>query len=370
MAENPTASTASDDASDNGPAMFTGQRVMAIVLLVTTAIVFYLCWLLAQPFLPALAWALALAIVGMPLHRWIRQRVKRPSLAAGLSVLAVAIVIVAPAFFVAQQVVSQAVSGATQLKQGIESGELRRQLMSSPQLASVVHFIEKNVNMKGAIEAMVGGAGGTASSIVSGSISAIIQTLVVFFCLFFFFRDRDKVVAMVWRLAPLGRGESDRLFKRLGDTVQATIFGTLVVAAIQGTLGGLMFWWLELPLPLLWGVVMGLLAIVPILGAFIIWMPAALVLAMQGNIWQAVVLTVWGTVVIGLVDNLLYPMLVGSKLRLHTLPVFFSIVGGLFVFGASGLVIGPLILAVADGLVDVWRRRMIVDDENVEHAST
>ncbi|MBC8145153.1 MAG: AI-2E family transporter, partial [bacterium] len=131
----------------------------------------------------------------------------------------------------------------------------------------------------------------------------------------------------------------------------------------QGTLGGLMFWWLGLPLPLLWGVVMGLLAIVPILGAFVIWVPAAIFLVMQGDIWQAVVLAVWGTVVIGLVDNLLYPALVGNKLRLHTLPVFFSIVGGLFVFGACGLIIGPVVLAVADGLVDVWRLRMDAVEE-------
>jgi predicted PurR-regulated permease PerM len=144
----------------------------------------------------------------------------------------------------------------------------------------------------------------------------------------------------------------------VGDTVFATVYGTLVVAAVQGTLGGLMFWWLGLPAPLLWGVVMGLLSIIPVLGAFIIWIPAAVFLAAQGAWGKAVILTLWGTVVIGLIDNLLYPILVGKRLRLHTVPVFIAIVGGLAVFGASGLVLGPVILALCDAALDLWRCRM------------
>lgn len=343
--------------SDNGP-IFTRERVLTIALLIGTAIVFYLCWLLAKPFLPALAWSLALAIVGMPMHRWIAKRVRKPGLAAALSVLAVAIVVVAPAFFVAQRVIVEASAGVAQVRHELQTGALRRQLASNPQMAELLRFAEENLDLKGSIQQLLAGVSGMASGLVSGSIDAIIQTLITFFALFYFFRDRGDVVAKLREVVPLERAESDRLFDRVGSTVEATIFGTLVVAAIQGTLGGLMFWWLGIPLPLLWGVVMGLLAIVPILGAFVIWVPAAILLAMQGEIWQAVVLTVWGTVVIGLIDNLLYPVLVGNKLRLHTLPVFFSILGGLFVFGTSGLVIGPVILAVADGLVEVWRHRM------------
>jgi predicted PurR-regulated permease PerM len=344
------------DSSDSQ--VFTRERVLTIALMIATAIVFYLCWLIAQPFLPALAWALALAIVGMPMHRWIRRRIEKDGLAAGLSVLAIAIIVVAPAVFIAQRVVLEGSAAAQALKSEVETGAFRRQLMADPKIASIVRFIEENVDIKSSFQGMLSGMTGPASSFLSGSIWAIVELLIVFFCLFYFFRDRDKVVATLRGLVPLVRSESGRLFKRLSDTVQATVFGTLVVAAIQGTLGGLMFWWLGLPLPLLWGVVMGLLAIIPILGAFVIWIPAAIFLVLQGEILKAIILTVWGTVVIGLIDNLLYPVLVGNRLRLHTLPVFFSIVGGLFVFGASGLIIGPLILSVADALVDVWRTRM------------
>jgi predicted PurR-regulated permease PerM len=103
--------------------------------------------------------------------------------------------------------------------------------------------------------------------------------------------------------------------------------------------------------------VMALVAVVPVLGAFVVWVPAAIFLALEGNWGKAAILTGWGVVVVGLIDNLLYPALVGKRLRLHTLPVFFSILGGLALFGASGLILGPVTLAVTAALIDVWRRR-------------
>jgi predicted PurR-regulated permease PerM len=158
-------------------------------------------------------------------------------------------------------------------------------------------------------------------------------------------------------LLPLSNREAGEFVERVRSMIHATIYGTVVVAAVQGALGGLMFWTLEIPGALLWGVAMGLLAIIPVLGAFVIWIPAAIGLAAQGSWGKAVVLTVWGTVVVGLIDNLLYPVLVGKEMRLHTVPVFIAIVGGLFVFGASGLVLGPVVLAVTLACIDVLRRR-------------
>ena len=149
----------------------------------------------------------------------------------------------------------------------------------------------------------------------------------------------------------------DRLFSRMGDTVYATIYGTLAVAAVQGTLGGLMFWWLGLPAPVLWGLVMGVLAVVPVLGAFVVWIPAALFLALDGSGGKALMLAVWGGVLVGGIDNVIYPILIGNRLRLHTIPSFIAIVGGLIVFGPSGLILGPVTLTVTLLLLEIWRRR-------------
>ena len=137
-----------------------------------------------------------------------------------------------------------------------------------------------------------------------------------------------------------------RLYRPLGHTIPATVYGTLAGSTVQGVLGGLMFWWLGLPGALLWGVVMALLAVVPVLGAFVVWIPAALFLAMEGSWGKALVLTLWGILVVGTIDNMLRPVLVGNRLKLHTVLAFISVVGGLMWFGPSGLILGPVVLPI------------------------
>jgi predicted PurR-regulated permease PerM len=149
----------------------------------------------------------------------------------------------------------------------------------------------------------------------------------------------------------------DLLCGRIGDTVFAVIYGTGVGAVAQGLLGGMMFWFLGLPAPLLWGVMMALLSLMPVLGAFVIWIPAAVFLALAGSWGKAVVLAVWGVTVIGTIDNLLCPLLVGNRLKRHTVLVFISIVGGLIVFGVSGLILGPVVITTTTGMLEIWCRR-------------
>ena len=118
-----------------------------------------------------------------------------------------------------------------------------------------------------------------------------------------------------------------------------------------------MFWWLGLSAPLLWGVVMALLAVVPVLGAFVVWIPAALFLALEGSWGKALILTLWGMIVVGTIDNLLRPILVGNRLKLHTVLAFMSVVGGLILFGPAGLILGPVALTVTTVLLEIWPSR-------------
>ena len=194
--------------------------------------------------------------------------------------------------------------------------------------------------------------------IVAGSVAAATAWLIMIFVLFFFLRDRTRVLATVTRFLPLTGAEAGELFKVTADTVHATVYGTLGVALLQGTLGGLMFWWLGLPAPLLWGAVMAVLSVLPVLGAALVWVPAAAYLALSGEWTDAIILSAFGIVVIGLVDNLVYPLIVKGRIRLHAVPVFIAILGGLIVFGASGIVLGPLLLALTDELVTLWRRHL------------
>ena len=155
-----------------------------------------------------------------------------------------------------------------------------------------------------------------------------------------------------------------RVFSGISDTVHATIYGTFTIAVVQGTLGGLMFWWLGLPAPLLWGIVMALLAVVPVLGAFIIWIPAAIFLVLEGSGGKALLLTLWGTIVVGGIDNLLYPIFVGRRLKMHTVLAFISLVGGLIVFGPSGLILGPVIFTVTRLLLEIWSSQNKAEQAN------
>lgn len=239
----------------------------------------------------------------------------------------------------------------------VESGEWRRAFETHPLVAPVGHWVEQQFDLPGMVNTATSWLTNTAASFVRGSIVRLIGFVLTFYILFYFLRDRSAALESLRPLSPLSKLDMNRLFNEIIDTVHATLYGTLAVAIVQGTLGGLMFWWLGLPAPLLWGIVMGLLAIVPVLGAFVIWIPAALFLALEGSEGKALLLTLWGAIVVGGIDNLLYPMLVGSRLKMHTILAFISIVGGLIVFGPSGLILGPVIFTVTRFLLEIWSSR-------------
>lgn len=194
-----------------------------------------------------------------------------------------------------------------------------------------------------------------------GSVNQLINLLLTFYLLFYFLRDRQRAWRALADFSPLSRAETNLVARRFMDAVQATIFGTLGVAAVQGTLSGLMFWWLGLPLPLFWGVVIGLLAIVPVLGAFVVWVPAAVFLAFEGHWIKALILAAWGGIIVGGVDNLLYPILVGNRLKLHTVPALIGLIGGIILFGAPGLVLGPAVIVVTLVLVEILKKHFRSD---------
>jgi predicted PurR-regulated permease PerM len=290
-------------------------------------------------------------------HRRIEARVKRANLAATISVLIVALIVVAPATFVAERLIGEAAMGAEVVRARVESGEWRKVLEAHPSLAPLGVWVEQQWDLPGTARSVAGWLTNTGASLVRGSVVQLVALLLTFYLLFYFLRDRQEALGAMRALTPLSGEEMDRMFQRVADTVHATIYGTVAVAAVQGALGGLMFWWLGLPAPLLWGLVMGLLAVVPVLGAFVVWIPAALYLALEGAWAKALILTLWGGVVVAGIDNVLYPILVGNRLKMHTVLAFISVVGGLIVFGAPGLILGPVALTITVLLLEVWRSR-------------
>jgi predicted PurR-regulated permease PerM len=335
----------------------TRDRLLLIVLLAATAVAAYLVYRLLRPFLPALAWAFALSIIALPVQRWISRRIRHRGAAAGVTVGLVALLILGPALFVAQQVTSQALESLAWIQEEEKINQWRQSLAESERLAGAVAWFENNVDLAGEAKDLLGRVSKSMTSWLAGTVWLAVQLLIMLLTLFFLLRDNERAVGAVRRLVPLSHREANKVFRTVNDTIHATIFGTVAVAMVQGFMGAVIFFFMGIPGALLWGVVMGLLSVIPYLGAFVIWGPVAVFLALQGEWWRAIGLTVYGMTAIGLIDNLLYPLLVGRRMRLHTLVAFFAIVGGVATFGMSGIVLGPVIVAISLALLDIWRQR-------------
>ena len=346
--------------SEIPPRMNDWRRAPVLVLIAATVAGVYACYRLVLPFVPAFAWALTFAVLFAPVHRWNEARLKRPNLAAGISVTMVVLIVAVPGILVAGRLIEEAARAAFAIRTAIDSGEWHRAIESHPRIAPLMDWVGQQLNLPGLVGRAASWLTNTSASLVRGSIAQAIGFLLTFYFLFYCFRDRRVALASLLNLSPLSEDELAEVTSRVADTIYATFYGTIVCAAVQGALGGLIFWWLGLPAPLLWGVIMGLLAIVPVFGAFVVWIPAAALLALDGHWGQALILTGWGGAVIGGIDNVLYPILVGNRLRLHTVPAFVSVVGGLAVFGASGVILGPLVVTITLTLLKIWRARASV----------
>lgn len=327
------------------------------ILTAVTLIGLYLCYRLAQPFLPALVWALTLAVIFAPFQRMLERRIAHPNATAAISVLVIAVIVVLPATFVANRLLLEIAKGADFIQKIATTGDLRESLRHQPLLAPFSGWIEQQMDLSETIRHIATWLTNSAAAFVRGSVTQLMGILITFYLLFYFLRDRRLALASLRALSFLPPGQIDRMFARVVDTIHATVYGTLAMAALQGLLGGLMFWILGLPSPLLWGIIMGLLAIIPVLGAFIIWIPAALWLASQGQWGKALILTAWGGIVVAGIDNLIYPILVGTRLKQHTALAFISLVGGLIIFGSSGLIIGPLSVTITLLLLEIRHDR-------------
>lgn len=332
------------------------SRLGRLALAVASIAGICLCILIAWPFLGAITWALTLAILFSPFHARVEEIVKHPNIAAVLSTAIVAVVVVVPAGFVVERLINEAGSGIQSLQARVESGELQALLDSHPAIAPIGSWIDRQFDLPAIMAGIASWLSGLGAIFVKGSLLQVVEVLVTFYLLFYFLRDREAAKTLILSWLPLTKPEAEQLLRRIAETVHATIYGTLAVASVQGTLGGLMFWVLGLPTPLLWGLVMGLLSIVPVLGAFIVWIPAAILLILDGSWLRALILAGWGGIVVGGIDNLLRPIFVGNRLRLHTITAFISIVGGLLLFGAPGFILGPLAATMTMLVVEFWTR--------------
>jgi predicted PurR-regulated permease PerM len=334
------------------------RRISTLVLAIGGGLGVVLCYLLAIPFVPALVGAFTLAVLFAPLDAAMRGFAKVRGIAAALTTGIVALIVVVPTILVVGALLSETDRSARLIGTLIDADTWTKAIEARPRLAPILRAINERFDVPELVRAATGWLAGWSGTFVQGSFTGLISLLLMFYFLFYLLRDREEIVATAADALPFTRSEFATLSGRIKNTVLATVVGMAAVSVMQGVLGAAMFWWLGLPAPVFWGVLMALLAVVPFLGAFVVWAPAALVLALAGDLASAALLVAWGTVVVGLVDNVMYPMLVGRRLMLHTIPSFIAIAGGVVLLGPAGIVLGPLIVAVSVTLIGFLRQRV------------
>ena len=333
-------------------------RLRAFGLAAMAAVGIYLCYRLAQPCIPSLVWAGALALMFTPMHRWIEARLKRPNLAAAISLVIIGLLVVLPATWFAQKLVEQAISVPEKIQEQIAAGKWHIKGDANPKLAHFLSLVVQQISLPENASMATNWLKTLVSGLMKESVVATVQVSLTLYFLFYFLRDRVRMLKDIRSFMPLKDSEMDTLFCRVSETIHATVYGMLVLSALQGVLGGLMFWWLGVPSPWFWALLAGIFAFVPVLDTILLWLPAGLYLALEGRWGEAVVVAGVCTVLVRAIDNLLYPVLVKDRLKVPSVNIFVALVGGLLLFGWSGLVLGPVVLTVTSALLEICARRI------------
>lgn len=326
----------------------------AFLLLIVLATIGF-AWVLA-PFYGTILWGLVVAILFNPLNLRLRKAMGgRRGLASVATVLLVIVMVILPLILVSGALAQQA-TGAYRM---VQSGELDFVLYLQRILDALPSWMRELLNHFGltdlaSVKEKVTASFAQASQLIAakalglglGAFDFAVGLGVMLYLLFYLLRDGDDLLKRVKSAVPLGTEHKTLLLNRVALVVRATVKGGITVAAVQGMLGGIAFWLLGIPAPLVWALVMAFLSLLPAIGAAIVWAPVALYLLATGSIWQGLFLIGYGVVVIGLIDNLLRPFLVGQSTKLPDYVVLISTLGGIEVFGLQGFVIGPLIAAI------------------------
>ncbi|GAA5234665.1 AI-2E family transporter [Verticiella sediminum] len=330
----------------------------AFVLILTLVTIAFF-WILF-PFYGAILWAVILAIIFNPLQRRLRARMRNRNLASLISLFVCVVIAVVPVIIIVASVAQQVVWLYQQISTGrIDFGAYANQIQQA--IPASVHSALNSLGVgdldslrQRLSQAALAGSqfiANRALNIGQVTFQFVIQFFVMLYLLFFLFRDGPMLVNRIRDAVPLEDGRKHQLAEKFTTVLRATVKGNIIVAITQGVLGGLAFWFFGIQGALLWGVLMAVLSLLPAVGAGLVWGPVAIYFLVSGATWQGVALIVYGVLVIGLVDNVLRPILVGKDTKLPDYIVLISTLGGMALMGLNGFVIGPLVAAL---FIAIW----------------
>ncbi|WP_184708621.1 AI-2E family transporter [Comamonas odontotermitis] len=329
-----------------------------ILLLIAVTIAFFA---VLFPFQGAVFWGVIFAVVFTPLHKKIAAKFpKYPTIAALITLSLCLVLVILPLILLSISLAKESAAIYERVHTGqMNFGQYFQQIYNALPQWLIDLLARFNLNDPKVIQEKISGISVQASQFVATKVLAIGQNTMGFlvsFCimlylLFFFLRDGKVLVRKIYAAVPLDDSHKQKLGAKFITVVRATVKGNLAVAATQGALGGIIFWILDIDGALLWGVVMAFLSLLPAVGAAIVWAPVAIYFLATGANWQGIVLAAYGAGVMGMVDNILRPLLVGKDTKMPDYLILISTLGGLSLFGLTGFVIGPLIAAL---FIAVW----------------
>jgi predicted PurR-regulated permease PerM len=332
-------------------------------LLALAVVALYFSYLIARPFLTPIFLAFMIAIVFHPVHVGLRQRIQGRNMAALTSTILVLIALIIPTVGLAI-IVSKEVRGLYQLlnEKSAQQGGWNPYAM---------HIVDRvftwtgqyvdltTLDLRGPLlrwlEQISRFLLTWGAQIVGNLVSFFAEAVIAFFTLFFLFREGGSMKSRAAAFLPLKADQVERLFTGVSNSIVANVYGCLAVGVAQGTLLSLAFWVLGLPSPVLWGLVTALFSLIPIIGSAAVWGPAVIVLLVSGHWWKGLLLLGWGAAVVGQIDSIVRPYVISERAKMHTLLVFFALLGGVKAFGVMGLFIGPVVLSVTIVVLDMLR---------------
>jgi predicted PurR-regulated permease PerM len=337
-------------------------------------LILYGAFLILSPFLTAITWAMILAILFYPFYAWLLRLVRgRATLAALLVIVIITTLVIVPGIQLAWFLSDETIS-LVQTIRALLDEEGKQQWLAKPWVQHVMgwwnmvtfRLVDFKINWK---DLLIQGAQSSSTFIVA-QVKGIAQNVLVFtanfflalFTLFFFLRDGAAFVSWAQRLLPMDREHQERLFRNIVDAVTAVVHGSLVVAMVQGLLAGLGYWVLGVPFAVLWGVITAFAALLPFGGTTLITIPVSLYLFLQGDNVKGIFMLIWGLGVVVTIDNVLKPLFIGTRIKLPMLILFFGILGGLAVFGALGLILGPVVFVLLAVLLDLYTEEYGVNE--------
>lgn len=330
--------------------------------------------LLIRPFFQPIAWAIVFSIAIYPIFEFLNRGIKSRAICAAASIIILLALIILPSMFLITLLFNELKEVIAALKNIDRIAYIKSVLNYIENIKyffPIKSFIESQIQIYGVnlIDGMYQAAQTIFSYITANSISLIrnfagfiMGLFIMLMSIYFILLDSNKILKIVRGYLPFTHNDKDIFILKINDVVRATFFGVVIVAVAQGILGGLGFYFLKLHSPVLWGSVMSLLAMIPFLGAPLVWFPAVIILFMKGAVLKAIFLFIWGVFIVGLIDNFLRPIIVGIKTKLHPLPIFFSVFGGLLLLGPIGLFIGPIILSLMIVLAEILKKEVLPED--------